>query len=125
MVHAKIVRGWATCRLAGWGSFSRYETSLHDRRPWRYALAMLANLDDHFPGRGDRDVRTVDHYMMAAAPGDDATALRTQALQAFLQAVPDRIDCDRFSAPACFRAIRVSRNDHQRNVATAMPFGCC
>src|SRR5579872_4186362 len=84
---------------------------------------MLASLDDHLADRGDHDVRTVDHYMMAAALGDDATALRRQALQAFLQAVPDRIDCDRFRAPAWFREIRVSRDDHKRNVATTTPFG--
>src|SRR5437588_3858004 len=99
------------------------ETSFDHRRPGRCALAMLAKLDDYFPNGGGHDIRPVDHHMMAATAGDDATALRRQALQAFLQAIPDGIGCDRFRAPAWFRAIRVSRDDHQRNVATAMRFG--
>src|ERR1700730_11162463 len=92
---------------------------LHDRSPHLRIGLVLADIVHHLPDRSNHHIRAVDMYMMPAAAGDDATALRRQRFQALLQLVPDRLRRDGLSAPPRLPPVGIPRDDAEGNVAAA------
>jgi hypothetical protein len=63
---------------------------LHDSSPHLRIGLVLPDIVHHLPDRSNHHIRTVDIYMVPAAAGDDATALRRQRLATYVHDVRSR-----------------------------------
>src|ERR1700686_3933860 len=95
---------------------------LHDSSPHLRIGLVLPDIVHHLPDSSNHHIRTVDIYMVPAAAGDDATALRRQRFQALLQLVPDRLRRDGLSVPPRLPPVGIPRDGHERNVGAATRF---